>query len=175
VSFEEWIEEIKMRAIISAFLLSSIVLNASAFTLHEESKVIITTPVYKTITIKTPYEECWEEKIQVIQEKSTNTLGQLIGGITGGILGNQIGGGNGKTVATIGGAVAGTVVGNNLSKNTQSNTSYETVKKCITKYNTEVEERLIGYNNIANYKGQRIEKFSETKLTMIQIQVHINY
>ena len=149
-----------MKILLSGLLFSSLILSASTFSINDEAKVIRATPVYKTITIKTPYEECWDEKIQVVQEESSSGIGKLLGGITGGILGNQIGGGNGKTVATIGGAIVGTVVGGRLSKNNQSSSHYETVRKCVTKYTSEIEERLIGYNNIANYKGQKIEKFS---------------
>jgi len=163
------------KMVLSSLIFSNVLLNASGFSLNDEAKVIRTSPVYKTITKKTPYEECWDERIQVVQQQSSSGLGTLLGGITGGILGNQVGGGNGKTVATIGGAIVGSVVGNNLSKDSQSSSQYETVRKCVTKYTSQIEDRLIGYNNIANYKGQKIEKFSETKLTMIQIQVNINY
>ncbi len=164
-----------MRIIISSLLATGILLNANTFSMQDEAKVIRTTPVYKTVTKKTPYEECWDEKIKIVQQQSSTGIGKLLGGITGGILGNQVGGGNGKTVATIGGAIVGTVVGGNLSQKNQSNSHYETVKKCITKYTSEIEDRLIGYNNIAKYKGQKIEKFAEKKLTLIQIQVSINY
>jgi len=164
-----------MKIIISGLVLSSILLNAGSFSTTEEAKVIRTSPVYKTTTTKTPYEQCWDEKVQVVQEQSSSGIGKLLGGITGGILGNQIGGGNGKTVATIGGAIVGTVVGDNLSQNKQTGSYYETVRKCVTNYTSQIEDRLIGYNNIANYKGQKIEKFSEKKLTMIPIQVNINY
>jgi len=140
--------------------------------------VIKSEPVYKTVTKRTPYQECWNEQVPVSSGGSSDgTIGALIGGVAGGILGHQVGGGNGKTAATVGGAIIGTLVGKNLSQNANSGTTttYQTQRKCVTKYNESEEEKFIGYKNIGNYKGKTIIKYSDRPLQRIRLYVSVSY
>lgn len=141
--------------------------------------VIKSEPVYKIVTKRTPYQECWDEQVPVSSGgPSDGTVGALIGGVAGGILGHQVGGGSGKTAATVGGAIIGTLVGKSLAEkgnNGGATTTYQTQRKCVTKYNETEEEKFIGYKNIGNYKGKTIIKYSNHPLRRIRLHVSVSY
>ena len=153
-------------------------LMAESINFSDSIPVIKSEPVYKVVTKRTPYQECWDEQVPVTSNNSNDdTVGALIGGVAGGILGHQIGGGNGKTAATVGGAIIGTLVGKNLASrgNSGSTTTYKTQRKCVTKYNETQEEKFIGYKNVGNYKGKTIIKYSDHPLQRIKLFVSISY
>jgi len=158
-------------------------LQAGSFTITDEVKVKRSKPIYKTITKRVPYQECWNEEVPVRRynnsyESSSNPLGVIIGGVAGGIIGNQVGGGRGKDLATVGGALIGSFVGHNLSKRghkRNSYTSYETQRRCITRYSTSEKEKFIGYKNVGFYRGKKITKISNRRLSYIHINIRINY
>ncbi len=153
-------------------------LMAESIQFSDSIPVIKSEPVYKMVTKRTPYQECWDEQVPVSSGSSNDgTLGALIGGVAGGIIGHQVGGGSGKTAATVGGAIIGTLVGKNLADdgNNQATTTYQTQRKCVTKYNETQEERFIGYKNVGNYKGKTIIKYSDKPLSRINLFVVVNY
>lgn len=173
-----------MKKITIILTIAALALQANAYTIKDKVRVTHTEPIYKTVTIKIPYQECWDEKVPVRYQRenyhnSSNQVGTLIGGVAGGIIGNQVGRGRGRTAATIGGALIGTIVGNNLSNRNNnrrdSYVRYETQQKCTTKYTYNTQEKFIGYKNIGHYKGQKIEKISNHKLKFIPIQTTIHY
>lgn len=150
-------------------------LSLSAESIHytESVDVISSEPIYKTITKRTPYQECWDEEV-THDGSDESPIGALIGGIAGGILGHQVGGGSGKTAATVGGAIVGTLVGKNLSdKNSQPSSSMQ--RRCVTKYQEESSEKLVGYKNIANYKGKTITKYTKTPQDTIYLSINVSY
>ncbi len=160
-------------------------LQANSFTITDEARVTHSKPIYKTITKRVPYQECWDEEVPVQRYEnsrysdSSNPLGVIIGGVAGGIIGNQVGKGRGKDIATVGGALIGTMVGHNLSKRDHrrrdSYTTYETRQRCSTRYTENLEEKFVGYKNVARYKGKKIVKVSNRKLKYIPIRITINY
>ena len=152
-------------------------LMAESINFSDSIPVIKSEPVYKVVTKRTPYQECWDEQVPVTSNNNDDTVGALIGGVAGGILGHQVGGGSGKTAATVGGAIIGTLVGKNLASrgNSGSTTTYKTQRKCVTKYNETEEEKFIGYKNIGNYKGKTIIKYSDHPLQRIKLFVSVSY
>ncbi len=155
-------------------------LQANSFTITDEVRVTSSTPVYKTITKRIPYQECWDESVPVRRSSGYSNdypIGTIIGGVAGGILGHQVGGGRGKDLATVGGAIIGSIVGHNMSKNQRQNSyqTYETRQKCVTRYNQSEEEKFIGYKNIGHYKGKRITKISNRRLRYIPINIRVDY
>jgi uncharacterized protein YcfJ len=164
-----------MKKMIVIFALAVSTLFAESFTMYDSVEVIRSEPVYRMVTVRSPVEECWDEKIPV-SRGSDGTLGAIIGGAAGGILGHQVGGGSGKTAATVGGAILGTIVGKNLAEGeTGSDPSYRIERRCKTRYIEKTENRLIGYKNYAKYKGQEIVKFSNEPLKKINITVRVNF
>lgn len=148
-------------------------LSAESIRYSDSINVISSEPIYKNITTRTPYEECWDEEV-VHGRSEPSPLGALIGGVAGGILGNQVGGGSGKAAATVGGAIVGSIVGNNLSQR-DSHPSTSIQRRCVTKYQEKSAEKLVGYKNIGNYKGKRITKYSDRPLQTIQLSISVNY
>ena len=154
----------------------SIPLFAETISFNDSVRVIKSSPQYRTVTTRTPYQECWDEQVPVSSNNyGNNNIGALIGGVAGGILGHQVGGGSGKTAATVGGAIIGTLVGKNLSSNQNSGTTYQNQRKCVTKYNERSSEKFVGYKNIANYKGRTIVKYSDRPLRRIRLNITATY
>lgn len=154
-------------------LIFSSFLGADSINYTDSVNVITSEPIYKTITTRTPYQECWDEEVTQ-NGSSESPIGALIGGVAGGILGNQVGGGSGKTAATVGGAIVGTLVGKSLSEK-GSNPSTTMQRRCVTKYEEKSAEKLVGYKNIANYKGKTITKYSDRPLDIIDININVSY
>ena len=157
-------------------IMISIPLFAETISFSDSVRVIKSSPEYRTVTTRTPYQECWDEQVPVSSNNyGNNNIGALIGGVAGGILGHQVGGGSGKTAATVGGAIIGTLVGKNLSSNQNSGTTYQNQRKCVTKYNERSSEKFVGYKNIANYKGRTIVKYSDRPLRRIRLNITATY
>ena len=163
---------------------STIFAQANSFTITDYVKVEHSKAKYENIIRRTPYEECWDERVPVRRNhhrrNNNNGLGTLIGGVAGGILGHQVGGGRGKTVATIGGAIIGSLVGNNLSNRNYNDNgyeyvTYETRRRCKTHYNESSERKFVGYKNVGHYQGRKIVKFSQRRLNYIPINITISY
>ncbi len=155
-------------------------LHASSFTMTDEVRVTSSTPIYKTVTKRVPYQECWDESVPVRRSSGYTDgfpIGTILGGVAGGVLGHQVGGGRGKDFATVGGAIIGSFMGHNMSRNQREDayTSYETKRRCVTRYNENEEEKFIGYKSIGRYKGKRITKISDTKLRFIPIEITVHY
>ncbi len=161
-------------------LLVGSLLCAESITFQESLRVISSKPEYRTVTSQTPYQECWDEPVEVHsapQTQGSGTVGAIIGGVAGGVLGHQVGGGTGKTAATVGGAIVGTLVGKNVAEqNTQSpSTTYRTERRCVTRYEEKGSEKFMGYRNTATYKNQTIVKYSDHPLEFITIHVTVSY
>jgi uncharacterized protein YcfJ len=164
------------KLLISTLIITvSVSLFAESLSFHESVRVIKSTPEYRTVTVRTPYQECWDEQVPVSTSSGNDNVGALIGGVAGGILGHQVGGGSGKTAATVGGAIIGTLVGKNLSENQNSQVSYQNQRRCVTRYKEGTSERFIGYKNIARYKNQTIIKYSDTPLKYIRLTNTVSY
>jgi len=173
-----------MKKLLTILTITTLALQAGSFTITDQARVIKSKPIYKTITKRVPYQECWNESVPVQRynsryQRDENPLGVLIGSVAGGIIGNQVGGGRGKTVATVGGALIGGMVGHNLSRRSHqrrdSYTSYEERKRCVTRYNDTQEEKFVGYKNVANYKGRKIVRISQRRLRYIPINIQVSY
>ncbi len=161
--------------IVALAFISATTLFAESMSYNESVRVIKSSPEYRTVTTRTPYQECWNEQVPVNSGGQNNNIGALLGGVAGGILGHQVGGGSGKTAATVGGAIIGTLVGKNLSENQNSGTTYQNQRRCVTKYNEVTSEKFVGYRNIANYKGKNIVKYSDRPLKRIRLNIIVSY
>ncbi len=170
------------KILITALILGSSVLYAKQTTYTEYVDVTNSKPVYERVSNRVPYEECYDERVPVTyynDRRSGLNGGAIVGGIVGGVLGHQIGGGHGKDIATAGGAILGTLVGQNSVRNDYNNyqtTRYETRRHCETRYtNSRGKRVLTGYKNIAYYKGKKIVKFSNRRLSTIAVRVTLSY
>ncbi len=175
-------------------LLFGISLFAESITYTEYISVQSSTPEYQEGNDRVPYQECYDRRVPVTSYNSNYsnryqqqqaTSSAIVGGALGGVIGHQFGSGRGKDAATIGGAILGTIVAGNAVKNQYNNgynayynqsPQYQTKRECVTKYKYQSQERVfVGYKNIAYYKGRKIVKYSDHRLSSIPIQVTISY
>jgi uncharacterized protein YcfJ len=175
-----------MKKLLSLVALTTF-LQAETMQFTEYVAVSSTTPQYETVSQSIPYQECTNVQVPVQQVSQRtyhdNVAGSVIGGAIGGILGHQVGRGKGKDAATIGGAILGTIVGGNtIGANHRDYQpayqpiSYERRQNCTTRYRqTQAHRELTGYENVAYYKGKRIVKYSNQRLSSIPVTVTIDY
>jgi uncharacterized protein YcfJ len=174
------------KIILTAMTLATLAI-AEDMSYTEYAHVSSSTPTYENITTRIPHQECYDRQVPVASAYDSggyyqdNSGAAVMGGIIGGVLGHQIGGGHGKDAATIGGAILGTVIARNASRRQsqqrvyQATTSYQTQRECSTRYTEQSERRFTGYKNVAYYKGRKIVKYSDTKLSSIPITVTLSY
>jgi uncharacterized protein YcfJ len=139
----------------AATLLASPVLAETRF---EYADVIESTPVYRTVEVTVPREECWNEEVASHRRaRPESRTPALLGTIIGGALGNAVGHGkSNKRVGTVVGAVLGHSIGRDIvAANSHGRvTEYETVRQCETIYDYHEEERLIGYQVRYRYNNE---------------------
>jgi uncharacterized protein YcfJ len=112
------------------------------------ARVVSATPV--TDSVAAPRQDCYQGE-QVVQAQPSGA-GALIGAIAGGVVGNQFGHGFGRAAATGLGAVAGSAIGNNVEAGANAPTTVP-VQRCRTV--TGYENRVVGYDVVYEYNGQR--------------------
>jgi uncharacterized protein YcfJ len=160
-----------------SFLLSVLAFGsiyAGSFSWYRDVPVIRSEPVYEMVTIRKPYEVCYNRQVPVYRNGIDEPVAALVGGAAGGVLGHQIGKGHGKTAATIGGAVVGAVVGDSLARQ-QRRVEYRTRRICETRYKVRRKRQLVRYKNIARFHGRRIVKFSSSPLQYIRVKITASY
>ena len=112
--------------------------------------VLSVTPVYRTVQVTTPRQECWTE--QVVHRSRPNHGGMILGGLIGGAIGNQFGRGDGKKASIAIGTLMGAGIGQQLSN--QQRQGYVTQEqRCQTINSYHTEERLEGYRGKYIYNG----------------------
>ena len=123
------------------------------------AEVIKVKPIYRTVEISTPQQECWTEQVQrgggYGYYGPNSASGMLVGGLLGGIIGNQFGKGHGKKLATIAGTLIGSNIGHEKINPRHKQPAYSTEeRRCHTTYNTHTEERIEAYRVVYRYKGE---------------------
>lgn len=138
----------------------ALMLATSSFadTRYEYAQVVESRPIYKTVEISMPQEECWNEEIaHTSRARSDSRTPAILGTIIGGALGNAVGHGkSNKRVGTVVGAVLGHSIGRDIvAGNSQDRVvRYETVRQCETVYEYREEERLVGYDVVYRYNNE---------------------
>jgi uncharacterized protein YcfJ len=173
-----------MKKIILTAMTLATLMSAEQTSYTEYAHVSSSTPTYENVTTRTPYQECYDRQVPVASAYDSgyyqdDSRAAIMGGVIGGVLGHQIGGGHGKDAATIGGAILGSFIGQNAARQKQrvysATTSYQTQRECSTRYTQQSERRFTGYKNVAYYKGRKIVKYSDRKLSSIPITVTLSY
>ncbi|SMM99775.1 Putative exported protein [uncultured Candidatus Thioglobus sp.] len=137
-----------MKKILLLCGLFSIIGNANSAQYYDATIDDIKT-IYKEITFKEPYQECYEQDVRISNDNSPTS--ELFGAIVGGAVGNQFGKGHGKDAMTIAGALLGASLGSDHDSQAGGYTTTREV--CKTKYKYRTEERIQGYRLILDYKG----------------------
>lgn len=114
-------------------------------------------PIYETVMINEPREECYERSGQYRERSGGDpTGGTVLGAIIGGALGNQVGKGDGRKAATVAGAVIGGAIGRDIDKNNGSaGGRYERGREtCRVVEVSREDRRVVGYDVEYRYRGE---------------------
>ncbi|HWH83387.1 MAG TPA: glycine zipper 2TM domain-containing protein [Burkholderiaceae bacterium] len=114
----------------------------------EYATVVSSTPVTASVPVR---RQVCADAEQVVQQAPSGA-GAVLGAIAGGVLGNSVGGGFGRAAATGAGVVAGSMIGNQVEANSTPATAVP-VRRC--QLQTTREERVVGYDVMYDYAGQR--------------------
>lgn len=122
------------------------------------AQVVAVTPVYQQVQV-----QCGSQPNTRSGNPITDNAGVIIGGVAGGVVGSQFGKGRGNTAATIGGAVIGGAVGNQVQHGQSA------PQQCV-------EQRAVGWQYQADYKGQRLFGQSSRPVNVgDQVRVSVTY
>ncbi len=110
--------------------------------------VVSATPVMGSVAV--PRQACAD--VERVVQPQPSGAGALIGAIAGGVLGNQFGHGFGRAAATGLGVVAGSSIGNQVEANANPPVTVAG-RDCRTV--SQVQSRVIGYDVVYEYNGQR--------------------
>ncbi len=116
------------------------------------ARVVSATPIYETIEINRPTQECWDER--VVQRRHRPHAGTLAGGILGGVIGNQFGHGGGRAAMTVAGTLIGASIGRDISRGHRARDYVTYERRCETVDRYETEEQVVGYDVRYRYKGE---------------------
>lgn len=123
---------------------------------YDYAPVVDVQPLYRTVTVSTPRQECWDEPVNRYQVGAGDSYTPtIIGGIVGGVVGNQFGKGTGRDVATVAGALLGGSIGRDLGYRSGGGQYYSDVeRRCRTVNDSHTEQRVEGYNVTYRYGGR---------------------
>jgi len=137
----------------------SILVSAAAYgqTEYVYAEVLQTRPIYQSVTVSTPRQQCWQEQVQVREShRSGSRTPVLVSTVIGGAIGNAVG--NNKSSRRVG-TVVGAALGHSVGRDIVSANShpqpvrYQTVQHCDTVNEYRNEERLTGYQVVYRYNG----------------------
>ncbi len=130
------------------------------------ARVIDSQPIYKTVTVAEPRQECTYEDVAYYDDgydrgrhsdRGNSALGMIIGGVVGGAVGNEFGH---NTNSKIAGAVIGSAIGHDIARQKQvahrdrhDYPRYRQERRCRTVTERHTEERLTGYRVTYRYQG----------------------
>jgi uncharacterized protein YcfJ len=135
-----------------------VVAPAIAQTQYVYADVLETRPVYQSVTVSSPRQECWSEQVLVRESRQSGSRTPvLVSTVVGGAIGNALG--NNKSsqrVGTVVGAALGHSVGRDIvaANSRPQPAAYQTVQHCETVNSYRDEERLTGYQVRYLYNGQ---------------------
>lgn len=149
-----------------------------ANTTYEYADVLESRPIYQTVAISVPREECWNEDVETYRRsRSDSRTPTIIGTIIGGTLGNAVGHHkSNKRVGTVVGAVLGHSIGRDIvaANNRDGGTHYETLRHCETAYEYREEERLVGYQVQYRYNHENYSvRMDEDPGDQIRVRVNV--
>ena len=117
----------------------------------DTARVVSATPVYETIRVNRPVEECWNERI--VRRSRASRAGTIAGAVVGGVVGNQVGHGRDRAAATLAGSLLGAAIGRGISRRNEPRYVTEE-RRCELVDSFETEERLVGYRVKYRYHGR---------------------
>jgi uncharacterized protein YcfJ len=124
------------------------------------AKVTQVTPIYESVRVTTPRQECWTEEVTHRRGgHGQDAAPTILGGIIGGAIGNEIGRKHKDGhIATVAGALLGAAIGSDASRHSSRRHDggyYTTTEdRCHTSYETTTEQQTVGYWVEYKYHGR---------------------
>lgn len=123
------------------------------------AKVVFVKPIYTTVRVEVPEQQCWHEEKRVPVRHRVNYQHQnnvVLGGIVGGLIGHELGDDRNRHVATVAGTIIGSAIAHNASLKDYQPAEYRIKHRevCQTKTRVVTREELIGYRVKYRYRGQ---------------------
>lgn len=119
----------------------------------DTAPVLSATPIYETVRVSYPEEECWNERVEHRRGGDSPT-GTLAGSLVGGVIGNQFGHGAGKTAMTVAGSLLGASIGRDLTHEREERRYVTNERHCEVVDRYREEEQIVGYRVKYRYKGE---------------------
>jgi len=167
----------KIVVIVSLLMLShSVFADTSNSVNYEYGTVLNSDPVYRTVRVSVPREECWETQRHAsydgagshYDQRGVGTTPAIVGGVVGGAIGNAVGHSKkNKQVGALVGAVLGATLGHSIAENNRhrdapTTSSYSTREHCEIVRESHEEERIVGYRVRYEYNDRTYETRTET-------------
>ncbi|MCU7921887.1 MAG: glycine zipper 2TM domain-containing protein [Candidatus Thiodiazotropha sp. (ex Dulcina madagascariensis)] len=124
---------------------------------RDTAKVIDVEPIYRSVEISYPEQECWDEEVSHYRPDGRRYTGTVLGGIIGGVVANSIsrGRGRGRDAATLAGTLLGGAIGHDVSQqNRRGHYTTSVERRCEVTHHSRYEEQLVGYDVTYRYKGR---------------------
>lgn len=120
---------------------------------EDYARVVRSRPVYREVAVRVPVDSCHVETVAYTERRGggDSFKGTVVGGLIGAAIGHEVGR-NGH--ATAAGGLIGAAVGNNVAGGSRRVTSYEDREVCTTRYRTEYQRELVGYDVTYRYDGR---------------------
>jgi uncharacterized protein YcfJ len=117
------------------------------------AQVVRSTPIYREVAIKVPVDSCHIESVAYTEQRAgkDSFKGTVVGGLIGAALGHEMGR-NGH--ATAAGGLIGAALGNSVAGGSRQVTRYEDREVCTTRYRTDYQRELVGYDVTYRYDGR---------------------
>jgi uncharacterized protein YcfJ len=115
----------------------------------EYARVVSSRPIYRTVAVEVPMDSCQVQTVAYSERRGGNSLeGAVVGGVIGAAIGHEVGRSGHATAA---GGLIGAAIGNEVGSGSRRVTRYEDREVCNTRYRTEYERQLVGYDVAYHY------------------------
>lgn len=117
------------------------------------ARVVSSNPIYRTVAVEVPVDSCRVETVAYSERQrgGDSFAGTVVGGLVGAALGKEMGRSGHATAA---GGLIGAAIGNEISGGSRRVTRYEDREVCTTRYRTEYQRQLVGYDVTYRYDGR---------------------
>lgn len=142
---------------------------------NDYGRVVSARPIYQRVAIDVPRESCHVQTYARESRRGGDSFaGTVVGGLVGAAIGHEIGHGRGGATAV--GGLIGASIGNDAGK--QRVVSYRDEEVCNTRYRTEYEQQLVGYDVSYSYLGRiyqtRTDRHPGDRI-VVDVNVRPNY
>jgi uncharacterized protein YcfJ len=111
----------------------------------EYARVVSSRPIYRSVAVEVPVDSCRVETVAYSERQrgGDSFAGTVVGGLVGAAIGKEMGRSGHATAA---GGLIGAAIGNDIGGGSRRVIRYEDREVCTTRYRTEYQRQLVGYD-----------------------------